>query len=194
MFRELFETMHEMLDAIAMEYEGADGEKREDLHQKLDVLKEMSNDCIEQWLAFEEKLGCIEQQSALSKPNPNLETESLWEEPAVYSESFQKGEGYFKLLMFREANEHFKQVVQQYPEFMMARVYLALGFIEIKEYEEALRHLQLIIPLTNDQRLKAIAYHAMGCIEIHKNHIEKACEYFKKARNTDPSLSYYSLS
>ena len=119
---------------------------------------------------------------------------SLWDDPAVHSESFQKGEGEFKLLMFREANEHFKQVVQQYPEFMMARVYLALGFIEIEEYDEALRHLQFIIPLTDDPRLKAIAYHAMGCIEIYKNRIDKACEYFKKARKTDPSLSYYFLS
>ena len=189
MFREMFETMQEMLDAIIDEYDSADGNQKVELDGQLATLKEMSDECIEQWLLFEEKMnGFAEKQEAAA----SLPAEA-WQ-PALESESFQKGEGYFKLLMFREANEHFKRVVQQYPEFLMARVYLALGFIEIEEYEEALRHLNLIVPLANDIRLKAIAYHAMGCIEVHKNQMDKACEYFKKARITDPSLSYYSLS
>lgn len=107
---------------------------------------------------------------------------------------FQKGEGYFKLLMFDEATCMFRQLLQLHPEHMMARLYLSLGLIELDQHSDAYRQLQLIASLSDDCKQKAIAYHAMGCIQVNRHHFEKALDYFKLAQQTDPTLSYYSLS
>lgn len=154
----------------------------------LHSFKQISDEWIEEWLLLEEKM-CQMRQWIIDQDRKNERYEQ-----AMRSESFQKGEGYYKLWMYRKANEYFMQVIKQYPDFMLARVYLALTYMEINQFDEAMYHLNRIVPLTDDVKLKAIAYHAMGCIEVYKNHMDKAVEYFKKARKTDPTLSYYSLS
>lgn len=187
MFKDLFATMHEMLEEIMTQWKTADGKKRRDLDRQVTALQQISDECMEEWLHFEEKLGRFRRQ-VRSAADPT------WNPQAAMSEPYQKGEGYFKLWMYREAISCFKEVVRQYPEFVMARLYLALGFMEIHEHEEARRHLERVLPMAKDAKMKAVAYHALGCIEIRENRPEQACEYFRKARKTDPTLSYYSLS
>ena len=53
---------------------------------------------------------------------------------------------------------------------------------------EACRHFHFIIPITEDVKLKAIAYNALGCVQVMHRNTEKAQHYFHKAHFTDPSI------
>lgn len=184
MFKPLFAAMNEVLDAIIESYPNATGSVKQELEEQLNVLKQMSDTCIEEWLAFEEKMG------ALAKPKAD------WEEPAKpkggtiggVSDAYQKGQGFFHLLMFEKAVTEFEKAVKLDPESLMARLYLGLSYLQTDQHGEAYRHFQFIIPLTEDHKLKAVAYNAMGCIHVKRKNMEQAMEYFELAHETDPHL------
>lgn len=198
MFEEMFETMNEALDHVIEAYPVAQGQEKDDLEHTLNVLKDLSDTFIEEWLQFEEKMGLIHKVEPEAKVKTMATTEEMESkqevEAGVKTDDFQKGEGFFKLLMYKESVNHFELVIQNYPELMMARIYLSLGLMELQELDEAYQHLRFIAYITDNDKEKAIAYHAMGCIQVNRNHLDKACDYFKLANKTDPSLSYYSLS
>lgn len=192
MFKQLFASMNEALDDIIAQYPAADAGRREELHDKLSVLKAMSDICIEEWLLFEEKLGELMEQSrktaapaAEAEPAPCIPIPKEKEkDPAA--PSFTKGQGFYKLEMFHEAVGEFERVVRHQPDFLLARMYLAMSYLRSGEYADAYRHFQLLVPLTDDRRMKAISYNAMGCIQAEHNNMDMAMEYFKKAYKADP--------
>ncbi|WP_166239450.1 tetratricopeptide repeat protein [Paenibacillus turpanensis] len=186
MIKQLFATMHDALDQIIEEYPKADGEKKQELEDQLDVLKSMSDTFIEQWLLFEEKMGQLHQGTHHAQSAAGLKEVSV--EGQDGADHYQKGQGYFKLLMFEQAVKEFEQVVAGQPEFLPARLYLALGYMKLSEYAEASRHLQFIIPMSEDKRLKAVAFNAMGCIHFVQRNLEQATEYFENARSLDPTF------
>lgn len=200
MFKQLFRSMNDALDDIIVQFSSSSGEKRAELEERLSVLKAMSDTCIEEWLLFEEKLGQLSGKPELphaaatnAKKEPQKPQESLQkskkeavskpEEPA----SFAKGQGYYKLAMFKDAVKEFEEVVRTQPDYLLARIYLAMAYLRCEEYAEAYRHFQFLVPLTEDQRIKAISYNAMGCIQAEKQNMDKALEYFRLAHSADPA-------
>ncbi len=191
MFKQLFATMHEVLDDIIAQYPAAAGVKKHELTEQLDVLKSMSVEIIEEWIRFEEKMEKFTGGAAKPHPHPHQPhaTLSAADDSAAYGlESFEKGKGYFQLYMFDEAIRHFEHVVRVCPDFLLARLYLALGYLTIGNDSEAYRHFQFLVPLTENAKIKAISLNAMGCIQMLHRNIEKALEYFRAAHETDPSL------
>lgn len=198
MFKQLFASMNDALDDIITQLPMASGALRAELEERLSVLKAMSDTCIEEWLLFEEKMGKLtgkEEPEALAL---QLEpAESITEEfhpPAQTAapkenaeDSFSKGQGYYKLHMFRDAVEEFEQVVHLQPDFLMARIYLAMSYLRCGEFSDAYRHFQFLVPLTDDRKMKAISYNAMGYIQAEKQNMDKALEYFRLAHSADPS-------
>lgn len=196
MFKQLFEAMNEQLDDIIQHYPKAVGADKNELNDKLNVLKAMSDTMIEEWLLFEDKMKILNlehlQHTAHASSNQvlpqimgkQLDKQQEW----MKSEDFLKGQGYFQLFMFQEAIQYFQIVVRSFPDFIMARLYLALSFLKLGEPNEAYPHFQLIIPMTENNKLKAISYNALGCIQVHYHNTEKACEYFKMAYQTDPTM------
>lgn len=179
MFKHIFSTMHEVLDEIIQQYPTAPESKMPEIYEKMEVLKAMSDAMIEEWLLFEEKLGktlhsLTQHQSALALSSGDQ------------SEAFQKGQGYYQLWMFDRAVRELQKVVQKEPDFLPARLYLALAYMQLGEFAEAHRHFQFLLPLTEQKQMKAISYNAMGCIQIQNKNIEKAQEYFTLAFKTDP--------
>lgn len=188
MIKQLFETMNDVLDEIEKDYPTAAPARKHELNQKLSALKGMSDHLVEEWLRFEEKLGKFFQTNMKQVPDyahPELPTGSA--EPGYQSESFSKGQGYFELLMFDNAIRAFEQVVRQYPDFMLGRLYLAMGHMRNGDEMEAYRHFKFIISLTDHASMKAISYNAMGCIQAKNDNMEQAQQFFKLAHMTDPS-------
>lgn len=188
MFKQLFATMNELLDEVITQYPLASGSKKKELDEKLTVLKTMSDGCIEEWLLFEEKLGEIldgkPAMNTVALPEAKVSSDSAKERSEG---SFSKGQGFYKLSMFDEAILEFEGVVRLQPDFLLARIYLAMSFLRAGEYGDAYRHFQFLIPLTDNRKLKAISYNAMGCIQAEKNNMDVAYEYFKMAQSTDPT-------
>jgi tetratricopeptide (TPR) repeat protein len=186
MFKHLFSTMHEVLDRIAQEYPTATGLKKEQLEEQLQVLKAMSDEFIEAWLCFEEKMGGFYSAAQLNSDMLHNNLLDL-EVAGKQSEEFLRGQGYYKLLMYDQAIQEFEKLLKLQPDFLLARVYLAMGYLRKGDYGEAYRHFQFLLPLTENAKMKAISYNAMGCIQVQNQNLDKAYEYFKKAYHTDPS-------
>lgn len=184
MFKQLFATMNDVLDEIMKDYPTADLMKKQELQHKLGVLKSMSDAMIEEWLKFEEKLaGFLEGASN----HPVAAEKAATEKAAFASDAFQKGQGYFELFMFDRAIREFEQVVKQHPDFLLARLYLAMGHLKTGNDAEAYRHFKFITSLTEHAKMKAISYNAMGCIQAKNENLEQAQEYFKLAYMADPT-------
>jgi tetratricopeptide (TPR) repeat protein len=177
--------MNEVLDEIAKDYPLATGDKKAKLDEKLQVLKAMSDEFIESWLLFEEKMGSV--LSPEADPSKWLHNNLLeLESPAKQSEQFARGQGYYKLLMYDLAIREFEDLVRREPDFLLARIYLAMAYLRCGETADAYRHFQFLLPLTDNNTIKAISYNAMGCIQMHNQNMAKACEYFKKAYASSP--------
>ena len=195
MFKYLFQSMNEKLDGILEALPASHGTKHESLLEQLQELRDMSDEMIEEWLLFEEKMARANQrpqpaEAAAAKPTPEPAfdpLDALHDTPAQ-SMQYQRGEGYFKLYMFPEAAREFDAVVRAYPDFLQARLFLALCFLQSENVAEAYSHLQIIISLAGDGKMKAVAYNAMGCVQAVKGNVEQACECFRTSHSLDPNF------
>jgi len=194
MFKYLFQSMNEKLDGILEALPASHGTKHESLLEQLQELREMSDEIIEEWLLFEEKMARANQrpqpvEAAASKSaEPLFESLDSQPESPAQSMQYQRGEGYFKLYMFPEAAREFDAVVRAYPDFLQARLFLALCFLQSENVAEASSHLQIIISLAGDGKMKAVAYNAMGCVQAVKGNVEQACECFRTSHSLDPNF------
>jgi tetratricopeptide (TPR) repeat protein len=177
-FEELFAVMNEWLDEIICKFPTASPQEKSELLEKAALLKNLSNTYIEEWLQFENKLGAffMANQDGLPDGSP------LQQPPELCSDDFRKGQGYFQLWMFDQAVRQFERVVAESPQSVLARMYLALGYLQLEQWEPAYRQFETIIPLTDDLRIKAISYNVLGCIEMKRNNMQKANDYFQQAK------------
>ncbi|WP_181873020.1 tetratricopeptide repeat protein [Fontibacillus phaseoli] len=183
MFQHVFAEMNDMLDEIITLYPVAQGAQKQDLAKKWHLLKHMSDGMIEEWLNFEEKMGDFRQSWSNPDNAKNVEL------PEMDCDAFVKGQGYYKLLMFSQGMAQFKLALDQFPESLMARTYLAMCHMHLEQYGEAVPHFWRVLEGTGSKRLRSIIYNALGCIEAQKGIRAKAKEYFTLAHHHDPSLA-----
>jgi tetratricopeptide (TPR) repeat protein len=189
-FNQLFATMNDVLDEIIRQYPAAQGAKKKELEEQVSVLKNMSDSCIEQWLHFEEKMEQLTEQADVTSKPVSFKQPAILEtsSPPPMSNAFVRGQGYYQLLMYDQAIHEFEAAVEAQPDFLLARLYLALGHMRRGNYVEAYRQFQLLTSLTENKKVKAISYNAMGCIQAKNRNVEKAQEYFQMAYQADPSF------
>jgi tetratricopeptide (TPR) repeat protein len=120
-----------------------------------------------------------------SKPKAALVTHGLKKPHSLAS--FSKGQGFYKLSMYKQAVDELERVVETQPDDLLARMYLAMAYFHSEEYAEAYRHFQIVVPLTDDLKMKAISYNAMGCIQAERQNLDKALELFRLAHSADPA-------
>ncbi|WP_248925469.1 tetratricopeptide repeat protein [Paenibacillus hamazuiensis] len=184
MIIQLFASMNEVLDEIIAGYAAAPPAKKAEMDEKLRILRGMSDTFIEQWLLFEEKMGKYVQERAKHEAYIHASDPEL---SGKHSLPFQRGQGYYKLLMYDEAIREFESIVSGQPDFLLARVYLAMSHLRKGDLAEAYRHFQFLTHIAENAKMKAISYNAMGCIQVQNHNLDKACEYFRKAYKTDPA-------
>ncbi|NHN28685.1 tetratricopeptide repeat protein [Paenibacillus agricola] len=182
MFKHLFISMNEMLDEVAGQYPDAVGVQKRELDHKLNTLKSMSDTLIEEWLLFEEKLSAFYGLSAAPPASPKIDPELDHHR----SEGFIRGQGYYKLLMYSEAIHEFTDIVHVQPDFTLARLYLAMCFLQKGEVSEGYSHFYFLSQITENRHIKAIACTAMGCIQMQGANAEKAFRLFNQAFQADP--------
>ncbi|MFB9275234.1 hypothetical protein [Cohnella cellulosilytica] len=181
MIQQWFETMNDVLDDLILRYPQASAEEKIACRQQWDMLKSLSDDIIELWLQFEDKMGGFRDL----QQQPDL----VVQEPQRLLDSFVKGQGYFKLQMFKQASDQLEQTIAAYPDFLCARLFLAMSLMHLTRWNEAQRHFQLIAAMTEEKRLQAIAFNALGCIQAIYAHLDKARTYFHKALEADPGFA-----
>ncbi|MCJ8011047.1 hypothetical protein MUG84_04725 [Paenibacillus sp. KQZ6P-2] len=182
MFQHVFAEMNHMLDEIMKHYPTAQETQKQQLLQKWNMLKTMSDGIIDEWLSFEEKMGEFRQHTEAQSTLFSEQT------PEMELSDFVRGQGYFRLLMYRQAAQQFSQVIRQYPDSLLARMYLAMTHLYLEETQEAHKHFLWILPLAKSQKLKAMVYNALGCIAVKHGNAVKAQDYFTLALQCDPTL------
>jgi len=109
--------------------------------------------------------------------------------PEAAERSMLAGQGYFKLLMFKEAASEFRRTIRVWPDSVRARLYLAMSHMHLQEWEEAQRHCQLIVRWTSYPKWKALGLNALGCIHAVRANLEQAEHYFRQAHEADPTFA-----
>jgi tetratricopeptide (TPR) repeat protein len=188
-FEQLFTTMKELLTEIAMHYGSATEQEKVHLDDQLASLKNMSDQYMEQWLDFEEKLSQFYAENNKEVYAPAKQVDKKLDKKAfIHKEAgFEKAQGFYKLYMFKHAVKELEELIKQQPDDVLARMYLAMGYLRLGEDGDAYPLFQMILPLTENNQLKAISYNAMGCIQVKKQNMQKAMEYFQLAYQSDPA-------
>ena len=119
MFKHLFSTMNEVLEEIQKEYPNSDVEKKAELDEQLQVLKTMSDEFIEAWLLFEEKLGKFYGAVPISTQTLHDELMEL-DVSGKQTEEFMRGQGYYKLYMYDQAIKEFEVLDSKTAGFLVS--------------------------------------------------------------------------
>jgi tetratricopeptide (TPR) repeat protein len=205
MFQHMFSSMNDMLDQIIEQYEGAGAQEKQHYEEQMNELKKVSDTFIEQWLEFEEKFAEFkDQQSDLATAaEPQLDAALVQnvavssavpcnsadlEIPDELASIISKGQGYYKLFMFSQAAEQFQTAIIQSPECNLARLFLGMTQMHLQNWNEAQRHFQLLIALTDFPKWLAMGYNALGCIQAVRMNLAQAELLFKKAYDVCPSF------
>ena len=130
MFKSLFQTMHEALDEMTSLVAGGAIEDQQRWLSSWYSLRQLSDECIQDWLRFEEKLSST--YELFEDEYFSCELTPEWQM------HFQRGEGYFKLLMFHEAFYQFSTILEAFPNYTPAKLYSALCLIQLGESRQAL--------------------------------------------------------
>jgi tetratricopeptide (TPR) repeat protein len=177
--RQWFAAVHETLDELILRYPNSSEADRACWSEQWNALKSMSDEVVEQWLLLEDKLSLCRDLQEQGEATPPAE---------LLLDTFQKGQGYFKLHMFAQAAIHLEETVRSYPDLLSARLYLGMTRMHLKEWTEAQRHFRLIAALADEAKLKAAALNALGCIQAVFAQFDLARRLFREAIETDPSF------
>lgn len=182
MFEHMFAEMNEMLDEISQNYPSAHGDKRQELDYKWNLLKDMSDGIIEEWLSFEEKLGVLQQNFGKQSPHSHTNHDVL------QSADFTKAQGYYKLMMFEQSYPLFLQLHERYPYSDLICTYAGMCAMHLGKHDTAASYMREVLQLSTSAHTRAIIYNALGCIAATKKKMAEAKEYFLLAHHNDESL------
>ena len=186
MFQQMFAEMNEMLQEVEASLPTAEGSRRGELLCKYQLLRRMTDDVLDEWLAFAEKLSRFRETADMQPESP--EQAPPEEAPELSLEAYARGQGYYKLLMFRECIGQFEEVIAECPDSLSARLYLGMAHMRLGEDQAAWDHLHHMLPLVRDGRIKAMLYNALGCIMAAQEHFAEAAKLFTASARLDPAL------
>jgi Flp pilus assembly protein TadD, contains TPR repeats len=208
MFQHMFTAMHELLDHIADHYPNASGQQRQSYDRQLMELKQLSDGFIEQWIDFEEKLSAFHDAHAKPESEPGAGAGEAEEQggtetatvhmPCSYGDMhipdeveplFNKGQGYYKLFMFEPSADCFHHAVTLAPECNLARLYLGMSLMHLRDWNEAQRQFQLLVVLSDFPKWVALGYNALGCIQAVRMNLAQAEKLFQKAYEVYPGFT-----
>jgi len=204
MLKEMFTSMHELLDYITEHFESANDEEREQYCLHLQQLKEHNDLFLDQWISFEDKLAHF---FTMYQDVVEVDTESFYEQlpmnevsPAIPCNEcdlftpeeaetlLDQAQGYYNLFMFREAADLFRKVLEIGPECNMARLYYGMTLLHLQQWGEAQRQFQLLTVLSDFPKWLALSYNALGCIQAIKLNFNQAELLFRKAYDMYPEF------
>ena len=223
MIKEMFSSMHELLDFIIEHYAAADEETKQEYCFRIQQLKETNDLFMDHWVAFEEKLALFfeqyhelqkEKTEAVAISNSNAAS-SLTSNVSLHNQQvqqqyncnecdlcepnderlFEQAIGYYRLFMFKEANGLLASVIKETPECNRARLFYAMSLMHLQQWSEAQRQFQLITVLSDFPKWQALSLNALGCIQAIHCHMVEAEHLFRKAYHIYPQFedSYKNL-
>ncbi|MBH5317919.1 hypothetical protein I6N90_08895 [Paenibacillus sp. GSMTC-2017] len=214
MFQHMFTSMNEMLDGIVELYPEATDQERLMYNEQVCELKKLNDAFIESWLQFEEKVSDFQELFGeqiheskdlgevilqLSPPEQSKTLQSSSKAiscnegdiiiPDDVADKIKTGQGYYNLFMFSRAASIFNEAITVAPECNLARLFLGMSQMHMQNWNEAQRHFQLLIVLSDFPKWLALGYNALGCIQAVHMNMAQAEKLFSKAYETYPTFT-----
>lgn len=214
--KHLFCSLMERLNGIEEKWLASETkEKKERLQQEVIELRQVSDEILDSWLVFEERLSQFYKEVELDMSKTKVKepfdhipddiAEKILNEIKKTAEPksassmvsylsgdvariFRKGQGYYSLLMYPHASKHFKEVVQLEPDLEIARMFLAFSEMMSGSWDEADRHFQLLSNTTDQKILKATVLNAQGCMLAAHQEWDQALYHFECSIEIYPKL------
>jgi len=198
LFQQSFQYLHRAVDRIATQLQSADPSQRTFLFEELTALRHIGERFLESWMDFQDKVQDVTERyqqaedvptdmpsdqeaptflTVIKKPD---DVGALGEDigQALFHDSgerwFRRGLGYFDLLMYKEAMSQFEQILELDENMTVARLYLALSYIGTQRFEEAERHLRVIIRTARDAAVCAAAHDARAQLYAQSGRLHDA--------------------
>lgn len=158
-----FEELHNKLRQVKKDYAKGliTGQVFE---QELKALIKTSETILEEWIRFEE---------ALSRLEPPCE-------PGAAMKEWKQGEAFYLLMMYHQAIPLLEKVVAKFPEFDLARLFLAHSYLAVQRLDEAKYHLQLLLNTATSKDVYHLAANGLACLEGSLKAYDLAHHYFQK--------------
>lgn len=191
-----FASLKDRLENIEEVLPQTTEEQKIELYKEVLAFRQLSDQVVEDWLQFEEKLAMVQRmfemepeagQDSLPLPQPKEKNEILL--PRHLTLQFLQGKGYFELSMYDEAVKSFSHIIHQEPDVELARLYLAFGFLMSRRLEVAFRQFQLLAETTSYPIFASVAYNEMGVIAVLEGRPDQGLIWFKRALDIYPKLT-----
>lgn len=193
---EYFATLRDRLEYIEQLFPELNSYQRMDSYDEVLTMRKISDQIVEDWLQFEEKLAYVQRlfekgqmEMAEEEGVDELPEENELVLPRHLAFQFLQGKGYFELSMYDEAVKSFSHIIRQEPDMELARLYLAFGFLMSRRWEVSYRQFQLLAETTSYPIFASVAYNGMGVISVLEGRPDQGLEWFEKAIQSYPELS-----
>ncbi|UOF89690.1 tetratricopeptide repeat protein [Fodinisporobacter ferrooxydans] len=224
MFKKQFELLERAVGRIQQQLQTADADQKLYLAEELFALRNVCDSFLEKWIDFDEHCSDIietyqlDQFASTTAAEVSDSSTSEWNqfltkhmstpipkgsiakfheplETSLHVRSFQKGVGFFQLLMYPEAIREFEHAVAQNQDHStIARMYLAVACVMQGRREEARRHLKLLQHVANEPLVLATVYQAKGVLEAQERQYGDAIRHFSRAQEIMPELKDLSFN
>ncbi|MGD8189244.1 tetratricopeptide repeat protein [Brevibacillus ginsengisoli] len=215
-FEEYFSSLLNQIDRIERDWETADGNRRMMLAGELREHRQISDQIVDQWIQYEEKLShlikkvkqstikafeeeqIMQSHSQLFTQAPT--TPSKWtkqeEAEETYQHLFRKGEGFYHLRLFEDAKSHFADLIQHYPDWEHGRLYYAYSLLFSGDTEAGIKEFRLLSRSASSPKVATISYNAIGSILAQTQQYLEASQAFQEALEIAPDHpeSLYNLA
>ncbi|GAA0360324.1 hypothetical protein [Bacillus horti] len=174
-----------------------------EFEEEVEDLKQKSEEIVENWLTFENKLGqliqAMKHHPQDKEPLGEEVGEGMWEnqeeqiadlyqkwykseDSATFTSNpdWKKGSALYELLMFEHAIPYLVKTVEQYPEFDTARLFLAHAYLAGDERSKARYQLSFLSETSTVPEIVQLALHGLGCMAGALKEYERSALYFEK--------------
>nr|WP_081873180.1 tetratricopeptide repeat protein [Brevibacillus halotolerans] len=214
-----FEDLRQKVDRIEKEWATASTEKQEHLIRQLKQLRTCSDQVIDLWLKYEEKLNeairmikqtsdipasaaesLVKEYDKLLEAKQPLEFSTLLEDEQpqmeLHKELYEKAEGFYHLRLYEQAKQHFASFLEQAPDWESGRLYYAYSLYYCCDYELALKEFRLLTRTAVSPKVVSISYNALGCMYVQEQKWLEAIQAFEMAISVRPQYteSRYNLA
>ncbi|GAB7387556.1 hypothetical protein BSNK01_13930 [Bacillaceae bacterium] len=184
----LFSSLQERLAQWKAEYANASPQRRKELDAELQTIRQLSGTIIQEWMELEERIEEAEGAKTGQALAPLEVLTTLGHLCSDIEHAFRKGQGYFDLFMYEQAEKQFAAVVEKEPDLEVARLYLAYAHLFADREQEAMGHFQLLAQSSKHPLIVGMAYNGLGCMTARRGNCELALQYFTKALEMFPVL------
>ena len=157
------DTLKEMSDTIVEQWLLFEEKLADFLDQsKTSTAPSLNANAVSKPASATERSAAKKEAAAATAAMPTAEPPSLphdgqeeWSLSAEVAIQISKGQGYFKLHMFSHAATELEQAIAVAPDCQLARMFLAMTHMHLQQWNDAQRHFQILISLTNYAKWRA---------------------------------------